>query len=63
MELATFMRLYWSSIRTFICRGTVQNMFNFYFDRDLQDFIKNIAAFIMRYRKNQFKINLGLGMC
>ena len=43
-ELATFMRLYWSSIRTFIRRGTVQNVFNFYFDRDFQDNVENIAV-------------------
>ena len=60
-ELATFMRLYWSSIRTFICRGTVQNLFNFYFDRDFQDMVENIAVSIMRYRKNWFKINYGFG--
>ena len=60
-ELVTFMRLYWSSIRTFIRRGTVQNVFNFYFDRDFQDMVENIAVSIMRYRKNRFKINYGFG--
>ena len=39
----------------------MQNVFNFYFDRDLQDLIENIAASIMRYRKNRFKINYGFG--
>ena len=58
-ELAIFMRLYWSSICIFICRGTVQNVFNFYFDCDFQDMVKNIAISIMRYRKNRFKINYG----
>ena len=60
-ELATFMRLYWSSIRTFIRRGTVQNVFNFYFDRDFQDMVESIAVSIMKYRKNRFKINYGFG--
>ena len=61
LELATFMRLYWSSVRTFIRRGTVQNVFNFYFDRDFQDMVENIAVSIMTYRKNRFKINYGFG--
>ena len=61
VELPTFMRLCWSSIRTFIRRGTVQNVFNFYFDLDLQDLIGNIAASIVRYRKKRFKINFGFG--
>ena len=61
VELVTFMRLYWSLIRTFICKGTVQNKFNFYFNRDLQNLIESIAASIVRYRKNRFKINFGFG--
>ena len=57
VDVATFMRLYWSSIRTFIRRGAKQNVFIFYFDRNLQDLIENIAASIMRYRTNRFKIS------
>ena len=53
--------LYWSSICTFIRRGTMQNVFNFYFYRNLQDLIENISASIMRYQKNRFKINFGFG--
>ena len=55
------MQLYWSLIRAFTRRGTVQNVFNFYFDCNLKDLIENITASILICRKNQFKINYNVG--
>ena len=54
------MKKYWSSIRTFSRKNKVQNIFNFYYNKDLKEMVQNITEAIMKERKNRFKINYSL---
>ena len=60
-DLERFIRLNWDSIRTFLCRGPVQNLFNFYYSDDVCNLIGCIAKTIMKNQENSFKINFGFG--
>ena len=42
-DLEFFISLNWDSIRTFSCRGPVQNLFNFYYNDDMCNLIVIIA--------------------
>ena len=39
-EIRAFMQKYWTSIRTFTKKGKVQNIFNFFYDKDFKDLIE-----------------------
>ena len=56
-----FIRLNWDSIRTFLRRGPVKNLFNFYCSDDVCNLIGRIAKTIMKKQENCFKINNGFG--
>ena len=59
-EIRTFMQKYWTNIQTFTKRGKVQNIFNFFDDRDFTDLIEKITHRYMKYQTNHFKINYSL---
>ena len=54
------MKKYWSSIRTFSKKNKVQNIFNFYYNKDLKEMVKKITEAIRKEQKNYFKINYSL---
>ena len=60
-DLERFIRLNWNSILTFLRRGPVQNLFNFYYSDDVCNLIGRIAKAIMKNQENRFKINYGFG--
>ena len=59
-DIKEFMKKYWSSIRTFSRKNKVQNIFNFYYKKDLKEMVQNITETIMEKQKNCFKINYSL---
>ena len=59
-KIRAFMQKYWTSSRTFTKRGKVQNIFNFFYDRDFKDWIEKITHRIIKYQNNRFKINYSL---
>ena len=59
-DIKEFMKKYWSSIRTFSRKNKVQNIFNFYYNKDLKEMVQNITEAIMKEQKNRFKINYSL---
>ena len=59
-EIRAFMQKYCSNIQTFTKRGKVQNIFNFFYDKDFKNLIKKITHQIMKYYANRFKINNSL---
>ena len=54
------MKKYWSSIRTFSRKNKVQNIYNFYYNKDLKEMVQTITKAIMKEQKNRFKINYNL---
>ena len=48
-EIRAFMQKYSTSVRTFTKSEKVQNIFNFFYDRDFKDLIEKIAHRIMKY--------------
>ena len=59
-DIKEFMKKYWSSIHTFSRKNKVQNIFNFYYNKDLKEMVQNITEAIMKEQKNRFKINYSL---
>ena len=59
-DIKEFTRKYWSSIRTFSKKNKVQNIFDFYYNKDLKEMIQKILKTIMKEQKNRFKINYSL---
>ena len=59
-DIKEFTKKYWSSIRTFRKKNKVQNIFNFYYNKDLKEMIQKITETIMKEQKNCFKINYSL---
>ena len=59
-EVKDFMQKYWGSIRSFMKKGKVQNIYNIFYDRDFKDLIETIAERIMIHQKKRFKINYSL---
>ena len=53
-EVKDFMQKYWGSIRSFMKKGQIQNIYIFY-DRDFKDLIETIAERIMTYQKTVSK--------
>ena len=60
VDIKEFMKKYWSSIRTFNKKNKVQNIFNFYYNKDLKEMIQKITETIMKEQKNHLKINYSL---
>ena len=52
-EVKDFMQKYWESIRCFMKKGKVQNMYIFC-DRDFKDLVKTMAERIMTHQKKMF---------
>ena len=52
---------HWSSIRSFIRKGEIQSLHNFYYNQRFKDMLEKIAQAIMPNRKNRFKINYADG--
>ena len=59
-DIKEFIKKYWSSIRTFSRKNKVQNIFNFYYNKDMKEMVQNISEAIMKEQKNRFKINNSL---
>ena len=59
-DIKEFMKKYWSCIRTFSRKNKVQNIFNFYYNKDMKGMVQNISEAIMKKQKNRFKINYSL---
>ena len=59
-DIKEFIKKYWSSIRTFSRKNKMQNIFNFYYNKDLKEIIQKITKAIMKEQKNRFKINYSL---
>ena len=59
-DMKKFTKKYWSSIRTFSKKNKVQNIFNFYYKKDLKEMIQKVTETIMKEQKNLFKINYSL---
>ena len=59
-DIKEFIKKYWSSIRTFSKKNKVQNIFNFYYNKNLKEMVKKITEAIMKEEKNCFKINYSL---
>ena len=59
-DIKEFMKKYWSSIRTFSRKNKVQNIFNFYYNKDMKEMVQNISKAIMKEQENRFKINYSL---
>ena len=59
-DIKEFMKKYWSSIRTFSRKNKVQNIFNFYYNKDMKEMVQNISEAIMKEQENRFKINYSL---
>ena len=49
-EIRVFIQKYCTNIRTFTKRGKVQNIFNFFYDRNFKDLIEEITKKIMKYQ-------------
>ena len=62
-DLERFIRLNWDSIRTFLRRGPVQNLFNFYYSDDVCNLIDRIAKTIMKTKKIVLKLTMVLSLC
>ena len=60
VDIKEFKKKYWSSIRTFSKKNKVQNIFNFYYNKDLKEKIQKITETIMKQQENLFKINYNL---
>ena len=59
-DIKEFTKKYWSSIRTFSRKNKVQNIFNFYYNKDMKEMVQNISEAIMKEQENRFKINYSL---
>ena len=59
-DIKEFMKKYWSSIRTFRRKNKVQNIFNFYYNKDMKVMVQNISEAFMKEQENRFKINYSL---
>ena len=59
-DIKEFTKKYWSSIRTFSRKNKVQNIFNFYYNKNLKEMVQKIMEAIMKEQKNHFKINYSL---
>ena len=59
-DIKEFMKKYLSSIRTFNRKNKVQNIFNFYYNKDMKEMVQNISEAIMKEQENRFKINYSL---
>ena len=59
-DIKEFMKKYWSKIRTFSRKNKVQNIFNFYYHKNLKEMVQNISEAIMKEQENRFKINYSL---
>ena len=59
-DIKEFIKKYWSSIRTFSRKNKAQNIFNFYYNKDMKEMVQNISEAIMKEQKNRFKINYSL---
>ena len=59
-KIEDFMQKYWRSIRNFMKKGRVQNMYNIFYERDFKDLIEIVAKRIMTHQKNRFKVNYSL---
>ena len=59
-DIKEFIKKYWSSFRTFSRKNKVQNIFNFYYNKDMKEMVQNISEAIMKEQKNRFKINHSL---
>ena len=55
-DIKEFMKKYWSSICTCSKKNKVQNICNFYYNKDLKEIIPKITEAIMKEQKNCFKI-------
>ena len=53
-DIKEFMKKYWSSIRTFSKKNKVQNIFNFYYNKDFKEMVQKITEAIMKEQKNRF---------
>jgi len=60
-EVHAFLQRQWYRIRSFSRRGRVQDVYNFYYDRNLKEMINNITNSIMENQRNRFKLNYSLG--
>ena len=54
-DIKEFMKKYWSSIRTFSRKNKVQNIFNFYYKKDMKEMVQNISEAIMKEQKSALK--------
>ena len=52
VDIKEFTKKYWSSIRTFSKKNKVQNIFNFYYNKDLKEKIQKITETIMKQQEN-----------
>ena len=54
-DIKEFIKKYWSSIRTFSRKNKVQNIFNFYYNKDLKEMVQKITEAIMKEQKIALK--------
>ena len=54
-DIKEFIKKYWSSICTFSRKNKVQNIFNFYCNKDLKEMVQNITEAIMKEQKIALK--------
>ena len=52
---------HWSSIRSFVRKGEIQSLYNYYYNQNFKDMVARITESIMRNRNNRFKINYAIG--
>ena len=60
-EIRDFLSKYWCSIRSYTRFGSVQDIFNFYYDRMFRDLVDKILTKIIQKQKNRFNMNYSFG--
>jgi len=60
-EGRAFIELRLLQIRSFVLRGPVQDLFNFYYNQDFQHMIQRIADAVMNKHTGRFKLKYDFG--
>ena len=60
-EVCDFLSKHWSRNQTFSKRGPVQDVFNFYYNKQFQTTMNIILEQILQNQTNRFKINCSFG--
>ena len=60
-DMKTILQENWSSIRSFVRKGRVQNLFNFYYKKSFPELIPTIVETIMENQTERFKLNFSFG--